>query len=104
VPTAVTGMRAAPTRVDEELKKELITILLKVYMSGRYVSRLLVESAILSSRNSEPSVDKASRLLNTQAMNFEVLEVIRCGSGRVWKVLLIRLGFRSSQWFHRTGQ
>jgi len=35
-------MRATPTRVDEELKKELITILLKVYMSGRYVSLLIV--------------------------------------------------------------
>jgi hypothetical protein len=31
----MTGMRATPTKVDEKLKKELITILLKVYMSGR---------------------------------------------------------------------
>ena len=48
MPAAVTGMRATPTRVDEELKKELITILLKVYMSGRYASLLIVENAILS--------------------------------------------------------
>ena len=45
---AATGMRATPTRVDEELKRELITILLKVYMSGRYVPRLIIENAILS--------------------------------------------------------
>jgi len=45
--------------VDEKLKKELITILLKVYMSG-----------------GELSIDKASRLLNTQAMNLDVLEII----------------------------
>ena len=48
MPVAVTGMRATPTRVDEELKKELITILLKVYMSGRYVSRLIIVNAILN--------------------------------------------------------
>ena len=46
MPAAVTGMRATPTKVDEELKKELITILLKVYMSGRYVSRLITENAV----------------------------------------------------------
>ncbi|KAF9648447.1 hypothetical protein BDM02DRAFT_3180162 [Thelephora ganbajun] len=57
--TAVTGMRATPTKVDEKLKKQLITILLKVYMSG-----------------SEPSVDKTSRLLDTQAMNLDVLEIL----------------------------
>ena len=104
---AVTGMRATPTRVDEELKKELITILLKVYMSGRYVSRLIIENVIPSfspPRNSDPSIDKASRLLNTQAMNFDALEVTRCGSGRARGILLIHMGFRSFQWFHRTGQ
>jgi hypothetical protein len=70
-------MKATPVKVDEKLKKELITILLKVYMSGRCVSLLVVESATLSfsSRNSEPSIDKASRLLNTQAMNLDALEV-----------------------------
>lgn len=56
-PTTVT--RAVPTKADEELKKELITILLKVYMSG-----------------GEPSIDKASRLLNTQAMNLDTLETL----------------------------
>ena len=79
-------MRATPTEVDKELKKELITILLKVYMNGRCVSRLIVESGILSFssfRNSEPSIDKASRLLNTQAMDFDVLEVTRCCSGKL---------------------
>jgi len=45
--------------VDEKLKKELITILLKVYMSG-----------------GDPSIDRASRLLNTQAMNLDVLEIL----------------------------
>jgi len=49
VPAGVTGMRATPTGVDEKLKKKLITILLKVYMSGRCVSRIIVENAILSS-------------------------------------------------------
>lgn len=40
----MTGMRAAPTKVDEKLKKKLITILLKVYMSGRCVSQTIIES------------------------------------------------------------
>jgi hypothetical protein len=31
-------------KVDEKLKRELITILLKVYMSGRCASRLIVGS------------------------------------------------------------
>lgn len=38
---AAVGMRATPTKVDEKLKKELIAILLKVYMSGRCGSLLL---------------------------------------------------------------
>lgn len=77
-------MKATPAKVDEKLKKELITILLKVYMSGRCVSPLIVGGATLSfsSRNSEPSIDKASRLLNTQAMNLDALEVARRGSGK----------------------
>lgn len=41
---AVTGMNATPTKVDEKLKKELITILLKVYMSGGCVSPFVVGS------------------------------------------------------------
>ena len=35
MPTAATAMRAIPTKVDENLRRELITILLSVYMSGR---------------------------------------------------------------------
>ena len=41
LPMAVAGMRTTPTKADEKLKKELIAILLKVYMSGRYGSLLL---------------------------------------------------------------
>ena len=40
----VTGMSVAPPKVDEKLKKELITILLKVYMSGGCVSPFVIGS------------------------------------------------------------
>lgn len=87
---------------DEKLKKELITILLKVYMSGRCASQLIAGSNSETSRNSEPSIDKASRLLNTQAMNLDALEA----SGReiTWRVFLIPFCFRSFRWSHRTGR
>lgn len=44
LPAAVTGMSAVLPKVDEKLKKELITILLKVYMSGGCVFPLVVGS------------------------------------------------------------
>jgi hypothetical protein len=46
--STVSGTRAAPTKVDEKLKKELITILLKVYMSGRYMSRSITKAQMLN--------------------------------------------------------
>ena len=49
LPTTVTGMRATPTKVDEGLKTELITTLLKVYMEGRCVPQLTLERTILNS-------------------------------------------------------
>ena len=94
--SVMTSMRTTPANVDEKLKKKLITILLKVYMSGRFVSRFIVESAILRlyfPLNSEPSIDKASRLLNTQAMNLDASEV-SWSIRKTWRVLLIRPGFR----------
>lgn len=36
---------------------------------------LVVESPVMILSNSEPSIDKASRLLNAQAMNLDELEV-----------------------------
>ena len=45
--STVSGTRATPTKVDENLKKELITILLKVYMSGRYVSQSTMGAPML---------------------------------------------------------
>jgi hypothetical protein len=44
--STVSGTRTTPTKVDEKLKKELITILLKVYMNGRYVFQSLMEAQI----------------------------------------------------------
>lgn len=45
--------------VDEAVKKDLIMILLEVYMSG-----------------GETTADRTARLLNSQAMNLEVLDVV----------------------------
>jgi len=49
-------------KVDEKLKKELITILLKVYMSGRCASRLIVgagfEFRFLLGTVSHPSTER----------------------------------------------
>lgn len=46
--TGATDARATPTNVDEKLKKELVTILLKVYMSGRYTSWFVILRSMLS--------------------------------------------------------
>jgi hypothetical protein len=46
--TAVTDVRATPVNVDENMKKELVTILLKVYMCSRYMSRFVTMASMLS--------------------------------------------------------
>ena len=76
-------MTAISTKVDDRLKKELITTLLKVYMSGRYELFGFRRKFDAHHRSSEPSVSKASRLLNTQAMNLDALEVPKLSALRI---------------------
>ncbi|OSD05085.1 hypothetical protein PYCCODRAFT_1362718 [Trametes coccinea BRFM310] len=62
-PGKIPRLGAAPMKkvktVDEEVKKDLIMILLEVYMSG-----------------GEATADRTAQLLNSQAMNLDVVDVI----------------------------
>ncbi len=66
--------------VDEAVKKDLIMILLEVYMSGGCVvycfRRRTTELTLKPKLASETTADRTARLLNSQAMNLEVLDVV----------------------------
>ena len=74
-PTPVTRIKS----VNEELKKELLKILLEVYMGDKFSFFLACFDVMnvegLISSHSLRQTDRAAHLLNAQAINLEVLDV-----------------------------
>lgn len=66
-----------PKIVDESLQQELLMVLLEVYMSSGSVALLHTLYTLFTAHDPsrEYSADRTARLLNTQAMNLDVLEV-----------------------------
>ena len=74
-PTPVTRIKS----VNEDLKKELLKILLEVYMGDKFSFFLACYDVMnvegLISSHSLRQTDRAAHLLNAQAINLEVLDV-----------------------------
>lgn len=71
------GMKRQKT-VDEGLKKELLKVLLEVYMSAGCVDApraVRVQGLTRDMGGSESNADRTARLLNSQAINIDVLDV-----------------------------
>lgn len=100
----VPGSNGVRTKeVDEDLKKDLLKLLLEVYMSdmcGLAPFVPLEPSILISEKPREPSADRAAQLLDSQAINLDIIDV------SLRAPLLMRTEIMTDRflhWSHRVG-